>query len=113
MTVKENGSITIIELSGEIDAQGSPEIKSNIISLIDNGKNRLVVCLAKVGYIDSTRLGVLVSGLMAARRENGDLKLASLQSGVKNTFKTTELNRVFEIFEDQADAVRAFQRVIG
>jgi len=108
MSVREDGEITIIELSGEVDAQRSPEIKSKIRSLIGEGKAKLVVDLAKVKYMDSSGLGVLVSGLKAARKESGDLKLSTLQSEVQNIFELTQLNKVFEIFENQADAIKSF-----
>jgi anti-sigma B factor antagonist len=108
MSVREDGEITIIELSGEVDAQRSPEIKSKIRSLIGEGKAKLVVDLAKVKYMDSSGLGVLVSGLKAARKENGDLKLSTLQAEVQNIFELTQLNKVFEIFENQADAIKSF-----
>ena len=108
INVKETESITIIELSGEVDAQRSPEIKSKMRELIAEGKNKIVIDLEQVKYMDSSGLGVLVSGLKAARKESGDLKLTALQAEVQNIFELTQLNKVFEIFENQADAVKSF-----
>jgi len=109
MNVKENRDITIIELSGKVDAQISPEIRSKIKALIGEGKNKLVVDLDKVSYMDSGVLGVLLSGMRSTREENGDLKLAAIQAQLQEIFRLTELNKVFKIFENQEDAVVAFQ----
>lgn len=109
INIKEEASITIIELAGEVDAQRSPEIKNKIKDLISEGKSRIVIDLGAVKYMDSSGLGVLVSGLKATRKENGDLKLATLQTEVQNIFELTQLNKVFEIFENQTDAVKSYQ----
>ena len=109
MSVKENKGIMIIELSGEANIQRSLEIKNEIKAVIDQGKNKLVVDLEKVKHIDSTMLDVLISGLKDTRRENGDLKLAALQKEVWKVFELTQLNKVFDIFDNQEDAVKAFQ----
>ena len=59
--------------------------------------------------MDSAVLGVLISGLKAARGERGDLKLSSIQAQLQEIFGLTNLNKVFEIFENQEDAVKSFQ----
>ena len=109
MNVKENEGITIIELSGKVDAPISNEVRDKFRALIGQGKNKLVVDLEKVEYVDSWMLGVLVSGLKAARKENSDLKLAAIQEDVEGVFGMTNLNKVFDIFENQEEAVKAFQ----
>ena len=110
MNVKESGDITIIELSGDVDSQSSPEVKSRIRTLISDGRSKLVVDLEKVRYMDSAGLGLLLSGLKAARKESSDLKLAAIQKRqVQSIFRLTNLNKVFEIFENQEDAVVAFR----
>ena len=109
MELKEKGDITIIELSGKVNAQNSPELKRKIEALLGEGRNKLVFALEKVNYIDSEVLGVLLSGLKATRDEKGDLKLASIQEEVQKVLGLTQANRIFDIFENQDDAVKAFQ----
>jgi len=109
MNVKENEGITIIELSGRVDAPISNEVRDKFRALIGHGMNKLVVDLEKVEYVDSWMLGVLISGLKAARKENSDLKLSSIQAQLQEIFGLTNLNKVFEIFENQEDAVKSFQ----
>ena len=109
MNVKENGDIMIIQLSGEVDAQSSPEIRSKIKSFISEGRNKLVVDLEEVTYIDSSVIGVLVGRLRSAREGSGDLKLAALQTEVQIVFELIQLDKVFKIFRNQEDAVQAFQ----
>ena len=108
MNIKESGDITIIELSGYVDAESSPEIRRKVRNLISEGRIRLVIDLGKVKYMDSLGLGILISGLKNVRKEKGDLKLVALHAGVQETFGLTELIDIFDVFEKQEDAVKAF-----
>ncbi|MGQ9631458.1 MAG: STAS domain-containing protein [bacterium] len=109
MSIRESQDIAIVDLSGEIDAQNSSDIKSRIKALISDGKVKFVINLSGVRYMDSSGLGVLVSGLKTARKDGGDLKLSGLQPEVQNIFELTQLNKVFEIYESESEAINSYR----
>jgi anti-sigma B factor antagonist len=58
--------------------------------------------------MDSSGLAVLVSGLQAARKKGGDVHLVGMGTTLHALFELTRLHTVFQIFDDEAAALRAF-----
>ena len=66
----------------------------------------------KVGFLDSTGLGVLVGGLKRVRAHDGSLDLVCTQQRILKIFRITGLTEVFGIYEtvDQAIAAKRGRR---
>ncbi len=111
MLTEERDNVVIITLQEErLDAHNSGELKSQLLSLFEDGKVNIIVDLGAVRFIDSSGLGALVSGFKNASAQEGKLKLAALQNQVKSMFELTRLHRVFEIFPSNEDALNSFQQ---
>ena len=109
INIDEKGSTVLIEVKEErLDAHNSSELKTQMLSLFDEGKNNLVIDLQDVRFVDSSGLGSLVSGFKNASARNGNLKLSGLQPQVKSMFELTRLHRVFEIFPGSEEALASF-----
>lgn len=92
-------SVTLLRLQGRLAAAAATGFLARLTGAIAEGKTRFVVDLAEVPFIDSTGLGALVSGLKAARRVEGDLRLAAPSPHVRKLLHLTTLDRVFTILE--------------
>jgi anti-sigma B factor antagonist len=100
--------IKIFEIEGEIDVYTSMDLKKEFNTVIDSGKNKLIVNLSNVSYMDSSGLGILVAILKKSKQENGNMKLIKLTPGIKKIFDLTKLTKFFEIFEEEDEAVKSF-----
>ena len=100
--------IEVIDVQGEIDMYTAPRLRELLIDLVSKGRYQLVVNLDKVGFLDSTGLGVLVGGLKRVRAHDGSLDLVCTQQRILKILKVTGLTEVFGIYEtvDQAIAAR-------
>ncbi|HEY2262609.1 MAG TPA: STAS domain-containing protein [Streptosporangiaceae bacterium] len=100
--------IEVIDVRGEIDIYTAPRLRELLINLVSKGSYQLVVNLDKVGFLDSTGLGVLVGGLRRVRAHDGSLDLVCTQQPILKIFRITGLTEVFGIYEtvDQAIAAR-------
>jgi len=105
--VRNNGSVPIIELVGEVDAYTSARFREVMVGIIEDGNPTVVVSMAKVEYIDSSGLGALVGGLKRASEKSGRILIVCAQPQVRKVFEITGLERVFPIFEAEEEAVRA------
>ena len=96
--------IEVIDVQGEIDMYTAPRLRELLIDLVSKGSYQLVVNLDKVGFLDSTGLGVLVGGLKRVRAHDGSLDLVCTQQRILKIFRITGLTEVFGIYEtvDQA-----------
>jgi len=104
--------IEVIDVQGEIDMYTAPRLRELLIDLVSQGSYQLVVNLDKVGFLDSTSLGVLVGGLKRVRAHDGSLDLVCTQQRILKIFRITGLTEVFGIYEtvDQAIAARPGRR---
>ena len=109
MNIIDKEDVVIIELKGKI--MGGPDaalLNDKLHELIDNEKNKVVVDLSKVNWMNSSGLGILIGGLTTLRYNNGDLKLTRITERIENLLIITKLITVFETFETVEDAVKSF-----
>lgn len=97
--VTDRGDWAVLSVTGEIDVATAPQLREELVELVADGRNRIVVDLSGVDFLDSTGLGVLVGGLKRVRTHDGELSLACAQPRVRRVFEITGLTQVFPIHE--------------
>ena len=97
----------ILPLEGEIDLHVSPQIGASLAAIIDKKPTKVVVDLARVTYIDSSGLAVLIEAMQNVDAYGGMFALSGLQDGVRPIFEIARLDQVFRIFPDTATALAA------
>ncbi len=107
-TEQHGKRVTISVHEERLDAHNSDELKTEMNRLFAEGVKDLIVDLKEVRFIDSSGLGVLVSGFKNASTRQGTLKLSGLQTQVRSMFELTRLHRVFDIFHTVDDALESF-----
>ena len=100
----ENG-VPVLTVRGEVDVSTAPELRERLLGLAERGRTVAVVDLSEVSFVDSTALGVLVSGVKRLRSAGGDLRLVVTQPHITKVFEITGLTEVFKIFPTSAEAV--------
>ena len=86
----------------------SSKLKEELINKIDGGNQNIIIDLSLSNFVDSSFLGALVAGLKKTTMKSGDLKIVGLQSPVRAMFELTRLYRIFDIFDEQDEAVASF-----
>ena len=112
LDVKERqaGDVTILDLNGEVRiGEGSIALRDAIRTLAGEGKNKVLLNLAGVKYIDSSGIGELIANYTTLSRQGGQLKLLSLTDKIQNLLVITKLLTVFDAFDDEAEALKSFQ----
>ncbi len=109
ISTREVSHVMIVDVNGRITlGDETGQLRDTIRSLIAEGKKKIVLNLAQVDYIDSSGVGELVSSYTAVRNAGGDLKLLSLTKKVHDVLNVTKLYTVFDIKEDEFNAVKSF-----
>ncbi len=107
LEVNDHDGIPVVAAHGEIDVSTAPRLRQELVELAASGSDRVIVDLEQVEFMDSTGLGILVSGLKRFRTMGGDLLLVCTQPRVLKVFEITGLTRVFSISGSVPDAVAA------
>ena len=108
-THRDAGQVTVVDLSGRIVlGDGSALLRKTIRELLADRRNKILLDLADVDYIDSSGIGELVSAFTAVKNQSGDMKLLHLTKKVRDLLQITKLYTVFDVKDDEAGAVKSF-----
>ena len=109
ITERKSGDVTILDVEGKILlGEGDVQLKRKIDELIERKETKLLLNLANVPYMDSGGLGEIVRSYTTVKRANGELKLLNATKRISDLLTITKLITVFEIFEDEGEAVKSF-----
>ena len=104
----DKDGIEIVDVEGEIDISTAPRLRELLIDLVSNTSYQLVVNFDKVGFLDSTGLGVLVGGLKRVRAHDGSLDLVCTQQPIDTTNPIDDvppINGVLQFFTTGNDSL--------
>lgn len=107
LDVRRHGDWTVVEVGGEIDVATAPRLREQLIAIVNDQQYRIVVDLEAVDFIDSTGLGVLISGLKRVRTHGGEFALVCTEPRILKVFEITGLVQVFPVHETVDQAVAA------
>jgi anti-sigma B factor antagonist len=119
--VRQTRDVTILDLNGRLSlgealafGPGSGLVLSETIrEFTKKGQKKILLNLAGVTYVDSSGVGQLVGALTTARNQSGDIKLLKPSVHVLDLLKTTKLDGLFDIHEDETAAIQSFSRSAG
>jgi len=103
--------VNIVDLNGRITlGEGSVILRDTVRDLISKGRKHILLNLGDVTYIDSSGIGELVSAFTSVRNQGGELKLLKLTKKVHDLLQITKLYTVFDVRDDEAQAVQSFPK---
>jgi anti-sigma B factor antagonist len=106
---RQAGDVTVLDMDGRITiGDGSIALRSAVRRLLEEGKKKILLNLAGVGYIDSSGIGELVSSYTAIKNQDGQLKLLSLTQKLQDLLTITKLLTVFDAYDTEAEALSSF-----
>lgn len=105
---RDSGGVIVLDVSGEINFNTSPEVRQNFDQLIKKQKKKILLNFGQVSYIDSSGLATLVEMLQRLKRYGGSLRLSCVAEKVRGLFEITKLDKLFSIFPTEEDALKDF-----
>ena len=102
--------VVIVDLKGKLTlGSGDVKLRQVVRDLLDRDEKKIVLNLAKVGYMDSAGVGELVASFTTASSRDANLKLLNLTSKIRDLLQFTQLISVFDSFSDEAEAIASFE----
>jgi anti-sigma B factor antagonist len=109
VAVREIGAVTIVDLRGSlIMGESSALLRATIQDLIGKQRIRIILNFSDVSAIDSAGIGELVGAYAPLRTRGGEMKFLNPRQRVYDMLKLTQLSTVFEVYMDEALALRSF-----
>ncbi len=101
--------VIILELTGRmVLEEGDNPLRDYIDELARQGRVKIVLEMQGVSRLDSAGMGMLVAKYVTVHRRGGRMKLLHPTERARYLLRITRLDSVFEIFENEADAIRSF-----
>jgi anti-sigma B factor antagonist len=104
-TEKAGSDAIVLSLTGEVDLYTCPELKTELLRVIDEGAKVVVVDLSGTTFIDSTGLAVLIRGAERLRTNDGRLTVVVVDPSLRKIFEVTGLDRIFTIHGSRDEAL--------
>jgi anti-sigma B factor antagonist len=98
MATRSVGDWAVLDVDGEVDIYTAPNLREQVGGLVDEERNRIVVNLLGVGFMDSSGLGALVAALKRVRERDGDMRLVCDDGPVRRVLSITGLHQVFSVY---------------
>ncbi len=107
MTVRKAGSgASVIDIQGEINATAEPVLMDAYNQATASGARTILLNFTNLHYMNSSGIGLLVTMLIRARRQNQRLTAFGLSDHYRQIFELTRLNEAITIYDDEAEALK-------
>lgn len=107
--LRSQGKAKLVKLRGKVSLGESVDrLRETLDELMENGECCIVVDLGEVPMVDSSGIGLLVRVMTAAKQRGGALHLLNPSKFVMQTLKMIGLLNLFQVFQDQQQAVESF-----
>jgi len=103
--------VAILRVSGKlISGPDLIELKTSFQNLVNQERhNKVLLDLGGVSWMDSSGLGVIVSGHTTVRRAGGEMKILNATKKIHELFIITKLITVFDTFTNEEEALKSFE----
>lgn len=108
ITNKSSGNISVLSISGELDAHTAPELEKALQELIAAKQHQIIVNFSNLMYISSAGLGVFMAYIEDVRELGGDIKLSNMSPKVYNVFDLLGFPTLYDIVDDETQAFSKF-----
>ena len=106
---EDAGEVTVIRLNGKLMGGPDAETFQKLVKdLVGRDRKKILVDMGKVSWVNSTGLGILISGYTTLKNAGGAFKLTGVNKRIDQIFMVTKLHSIFEAFEEESAALESF-----
>jgi anti-sigma B factor antagonist len=111
LKIVERYEAVILEIKGNMmGGAEAGEFSDTLKKLLADGKKNIVVDLADVKFMNSSGLGMLISGMTSVKNAEGLFKLANITEKIASLLMVTKLITIFETFDSVDEALKSFTK---
>lgn len=111
LQVSQVGDVTVVRFVDRkiLDEANIQELGQEMFRLVEEDhRTRLLLNFSAVEFLSSAALGKLITLDKKVKANKGKLKLSNIRPEIYEVFAITKLNKLFDIRDDEADALANF-----
>ena len=105
---QDYNDVTVVELQGELDSDVVELFKNNIVDIISKNKEKIVLDMSGVVFIDSLGLEQLLWVRDYCDQNRRELRLAGIDENCMRILEITRLENEFDHYTELTEAVMSF-----
>lgn len=104
--VSSAGDFTVVGVEGRIDTTNAAGFELKMMELVDAGASKILLDCSGLNYISSSGLRVFLVLQKKMGALKGQLRMCSLQPGIREIFDISGFSTIFSVFADRDSAVK-------
>jgi anti-anti-sigma factor len=111
LSVSEVSDVAVVRFVDHkiLDESVIQELGQELFQLVEaDNRKRLLLNFQQVEFLSSAALGKLITLDKKVKAHGGKMKLTNIRPEIYEVFAITKLNKLFDIRDDEADALAAF-----
>ena len=108
--VSDVGEVSVVQFSDRkiLDESNIQEMGRELFELVEQKRAKILLNFMNVEFLSSAALGKLITLDKKMKAAKGQLKLSNIRPEIYEVFAITRLNKLFDIHDDEADALATF-----
>ena len=108
--VADVGEVSVVQFKDRkiLDESNIQEMGRELFELVEQKRTKILLNFMNVEFLSSAALGKLITLDKKLKAAKGQLKLSSIRPEIYEVFAITRLNKLFDIHDDEADALATF-----
>jgi len=101
--------IDLFSLTGRLTmGSDSQQVEWNLAKILKENHKKVIFDLAKVNFLDSSGIGILVMCHAKLKKAGGALRIAGAQGMVQQVLEMTSVNKIVEFYPSASEAAKNF-----
>tara|TARA_Y100001934_G_C11720835_1_gene481172 strand:- start:82 stop:486 length:405 start_codon:yes stop_codon:yes gene_type:complete len=108
--VADVGEVSVVQFKDRkiLDESNIQEMGRELFELVEQKRAKILLNFMNVEFLSSAALGKLITLDKKLKSAKGQLKLSNIRPEIYEVFAITRLNKLFDIHDDEADALATF-----
>ena len=108
ITMRDVNDVKVVQIEGDLDTGSSPEAQKQLDQLREKGVKKILLDMAKLDFISSAGLRVLLATAQELKQGGGDFRVCSLNEAVKEVFDLSGFSTLLMVLENEETALSGF-----
>jgi anti-anti-sigma factor len=109
LAFEEKGDVTVVRVQeAKLTYPVLSTFFSEVRQRVEGGSRKVLIDLARVGYLDSASIGCLMDVHRLLQEQGGALRLSGLQPRVETMISMTGVHKIVALHREEQDALAAF-----
>ncbi|MBX9777066.1 MAG: STAS domain-containing protein [Xanthobacteraceae bacterium] len=102
---EQDGEITILDIDGRVDGSAAKPFEERLVSLLQSGRNRVMVDCKRLVFISSAGCRALLVAMRLAQKNDSRLALCNITAEVMRVLELGGLTDYFAIYRSREEGI--------